>query len=41
VEALLLYLYQTGQIKGKIDEELFKQIMGKLSAKRETRIVRK
>jgi len=41
VEAMLLYLYQSGQIKDRIPDELFKQILGKLSAKRETRITRK
>jgi len=40
-EALLVYLYQSGQIKEKIPEDLFKQILGKLSTKRETKIVRK
>lgn len=41
VEAMLLYLYQSGQIKDRIPDKLFKQILGKLSAKRETKITRK
>lgn len=41
IEAMLAYLYQTGQLKQQINEELFKQILTKLSAKRETKIVRK
>lgn len=41
IEAMLAYLYQSGQIKGKIPDDLFKQILGKLSAKRETKITRK
>ena len=41
IEALVLYLQQAGQLRGKIDEELFKQILSKLSGKRETKITRK
>jgi programmed cell death protein 5 len=41
VEAMLFYLYQSGQIKEKITEDLLKQILSKLSAKRETKIIRK
>ena len=41
IEALMLYLYQSGQLKGKITEDLFKQILSKLSNKRETKITRK
>jgi DNA-binding TFAR19-related protein (PDSD5 family) len=41
VEAMLLYLFQSGQIKDRIPDELFKQILGKLSARRDTRITRK
>jgi len=38
---MLAYLYQTGQLKQQINEELFKQILTKLSSRRETKITRK
>ena len=41
IEAMLAYLYQTGQLKQQINEELFKQILTKLSTRRETKIIRK
>jgi DNA-binding TFAR19-related protein (PDSD5 family) len=41
IEQLILYLYQNGQIKGRIDEKTFVAILSKVSGKRETRIVRK
>lgn len=41
IEAMLAYLYQTGQLKQQINEELFKQILTKLSSRRETKIIRK
>jgi programmed cell death protein 5 len=41
VEMLILYLYQAGQIKQKITDEQFKELLQKISqTKRETRIRR-
>jgi len=41
VEILLIQLYQTGKIPGKIDDELLKSILVKISGqKRETKIVK-
>ena len=37
----VLYLYQKGQVQGKINEEQLKQLLEKLSAKREIKIKRK
>jgi programmed cell death protein 5 len=41
VEALIIYLYQEGQIKGKISDEQLKQILTKVGGRRETKIIRK
>ncbi len=37
----IIYLYQAGQLKERIDEEQLKQLLGKLTGKKDIRIKRK
>lgn len=37
----IIYLYQAGQLKERIDEEQLKQLLGKLAGKKDIRIKRK
>ena len=37
----IIYLYQAGRLRQKIDEEQLKQLLGELSAKKEIKIKRK
>lgn len=41
VESMIIYFYEAGQIKDKIDENQLKQILTKIGGKRETKITRK
>ena len=41
VESMIIYFYEAGQVKNKIDENQLKQILSKVGGRRETKITRK